>query len=420
MQYQDTTSKSHNIFANPKCNLEITNIVLFIKIIEMIERSLEKIILSSSKKVRSITITGPRQSGKTTLVKKLFPNHEYINLESPINKQIAHSDPESFFLRNKDIIFDEIQNIPELFSYIQIHIDSNNRKGQFILTGSQNFSLMERISQSLAGRTYIYKLFPLTISELKKAKYFVNDYKEHVFKGFYPEVYYENQDIRKWAESYIETYVEKDIRNLFKIRDLTKFFSFLKICAGRIGQLVNYTNLSNEIGISDNTIKEWLGILEKSYIIFILKPYYNNFNKRITKSPKIYFYDTSLACSLLEIHDPKQLDFHFMKGQLFENFIIADLIKNKYNKGYLPSSYFWRDSTGNEIDYLEEENGKINAIEIKASNTFNIDYIKNIDTFRKIAKEKIDSVNLIYNGVQKFFIHDVKITPWQDFLIKNP
>ncbi|MCP3659596.1 MAG: ATP-binding protein [Bacteroidetes bacterium] len=385
----------------------------------MIKRDLEEDILNASKKIEVITITGPRQSGKTTLAKKIFSDYKYINLELPLNRQIALNDPQVFFSNKENIIFDEIQNVPDLFSYIQVEVDENKIKGQFILTGSQNFSLLDKISQSLAGRTFIYELLPLSISELSNTKYFEKEYKKHLFKGFYPKIYDENLESRKWLESYIKTYIERDLREITQVKDLGIFYLFLKLCAGRIGQLINYNSLSNEIGVSNNTIKQWLGILERSYIIYTLRPYYNNFNKRIIKCPKLYFYDTGLACYLLEITDYKQLDFHFMKGSLFENYIISDIIKNNYNAGYSPNIYFWRDSNGNEIDCLEEKNGKIRAIEIKSSKTFNLDHLKNLRYFKNIANTSLESSYLVYDGEQKFSFDDINLIPWEEFLTKK-
>ena len=240
-----------------------------------------------------------------------------------------------------------------------------------------------------------------------------------MFKGFYPKIYDENLESRKWLESYIKTYIERDLRAITQVKDLSIFYLFLKLCAGRIGQLINYNSLSSEVGVSNNTIKQWLGILERSYIIYTLRPYYNNFNKRIIKCPKLYFYDTGLACYLLEVTDYKQLEFHFIKGSLFENYIISEIIKNNYNEGYSPNIYFWRDSNGNEIDCLEEKNGKIKAIEIKSSKTFNLDHLKNLKYFKSIANTNLRSSYLIYDGEQKFSFDDINLLPWKEFIIKN-
>lgn len=384
----------------------------------MIKRDLEIKIIESAKKIEVITLTGPRQSGKTTLIKKLFPKYKYVNLESPVNKQKALSDPKIFFQDSEKIIFDEVQNVPELFSYIQVEVDEKKIKGQFILTGSLNFSLLNNISQSLAGRTYIYELLPFTLNELKRTKYFKKDYRINLLKGFYPKIYDENLDHRKWLESYVKTYIEKDLRDITKISDINLFFKFLQLCAGRIGQLINYNSLSNEVGVSSKTIKQWIGILERSYLIFLLQPYHKNFNKRIIKCPKLYFYDTGLASFLVDIFDYKQLDFHFMKGSLFENFIISDIMKSKYNLGYSPKLYFWRDSNGNEIDCLEEQNGKIKAIEIKSSKTFNIDYFKNLIYFKKIALDNLKSSFVIYDGEEKFTTQNINVIPWNDFKLE--
>lgn len=312
-------------------------------------------------------------------------------------------------------IIDEVQKVPKIFSYLQTKIDSVNASGQYILTGSQNFLFHQGISQSLAGRVAIFRLFSLSFDELIKNKYFFNTIDDYIYSGGYPAIFKNKIDPADWYPNYIETYIERDLRNIKQITDLSAFRTFVKLCAGRIGQIVNLSDLGRDVGVSHNTIKSWLSILETSYIIFFLQPYYKNFNKRIIKSPKLYFYDTGLVCSLLGINDKKQIKTHYLKGNLFENFIISEFIKNKFNKNYQSEYYFWKDKTGIELDLLEIKNQKIKPIEIKSSMTINEDFFKNIKSWQKITKNKEKGV-LIYGGLESQKRSFVDILSWKDIL----
>jgi len=290
----------------------------------MIPRELEKKLKELIQSYPVIALTGPRQSGKTTLVQELFgKTHKYVNLENLELRNFAKNDPKAFLQENQyPLIIDEAQYAPDLFSYIQVIVDENKKQGQFILTGSQNFLLLEKISQSLAGRVSIFHLLPLSLKELKEAHYNPLNLEELLFTGFYPKIYDQKLEPKEWYSNYIQTYTERDVRTLKNIQDLGTFQIFLKMCAARTGQLLDLTSIGNDCGISHNTVKDWLNILEASFMIFLLRPHFKNFNKRLVKSPKIYFYDSGLLCHLLGIESPEQIRTHYLKGGIFESFII--------------------------------------------------------------------------------------------------
>jgi uncharacterized protein len=308
----------------------------------MINRILGQKIKESAQKMPIIAITGPRQSGKSTLIQALFPDHTYQNLEDPELRQFAISDPRGFLQSQKgNVILDEVQYVPHLFSYVQVISDRDKIPGQFILSGSQNFQLMESISQSLAGRVSIFNLLPFSLEEIENTSFQMGTYEEYIIKGFYPRIYDLDLAPYRWLQDYLRTYVERDLRQLLNIGDLGIFRQFLEICAGRIGQLVNLTEIGNQIGVSYQTVNKWLSILETSFICYTLRPYHKNFNKRIVKSPKLYFYDTGLACALLNLKSVDELNSHFAKGTLFENFILNEVMKNQLNRDLPAKNYFW-------------------------------------------------------------------------------
>jgi predicted AAA+ superfamily ATPase len=343
----------------------------------MIQRSITDKIRQMAEKMPVISITGPRQSGKTTVAKMCFPEYDYVNLENPDTLEEAKSDPRSFLTNFKQgLIIDEIQLMPELFSYIQTISDARNRVGEFILTGSQNFLLSEKISQSLAGRAFITHLLPFSFSELHGANLLPANYENCLFKGFYPRIYDHDIEPQMFYPSYIQTYVERDMRQIVNVSNLHLFQKFMRLAAGRIGQLLNYTNLANELGVDYKTVQSWLSILETSFVVFLLQPHYRNFTKRLVKTPKLYFYDAGLACNLLGIRRQEDLETHWAKGALFENMLIADLMKNFYHRAETPPLYFWRDNTGNEIDCLIDEGNLMKIVEIKSSQTVSTDFFK--------------------------------------------
>jgi predicted AAA+ superfamily ATPase len=367
----------------------------------MIDRNIEKLLLEYATQFRSLVVLGPRQSGKSTLVKKVFHNKPYVSLENPDERLLAETDPRAFLNRFPGgAILDEVQRTPHLFSYLQQIIDDANEDGLFILTGSNNFMLQNNISQSLAGRVGILDLLPLTIDEIERFDGGLMTLNDHIFHGTYPEIFDKKRKPNLWYPSYIRTYVERDVRLIKNIEDTLLFTKFLRICAGRLGQLVNTSALSNACGIDNRTVNSWLSVLESSYVIKLLPPFYNSFNKRVVKSPKLYFYDTGLACSLLNIKDTGELAFSHFRGALVENFIIMELARKIANIGSTDSLYFWRDSNQVEVDLIIDKGASIIPVEIKSSSTFNTDFLKGIQKFN--AYSEAPSGWVVYDGEMEF------------------
>jgi uncharacterized protein len=379
----------------------------------MIRRVIENKILEMVAKYPIIAITGPRQAGKTTLCKLIFPNYRYISLETPDVLEFAKKDPRGFLAQyDKHVIFDEIQNVPELFSYIQTIVDESGLVGQFILTGSQNFLMLEKITQSLAGRVYIYHLLPFSQEEIK-SKYQIS-LNETILKGGYPRIYDKDITPEDYFPSYLQTYIERDVRSIFNIKDLPNFISFIKICAARVGQLFNASSIANELGVDYKTIQNWLSLLETSFILYRLQPWHVNFNKRIVKTPKIYFYDTGLVCHLLGLNKESDLDIHFIKGAIFENYIVTELVKQTWNNGKSLRHYFWRDNTGNEIDLLIDKGTDLELIEIKSAQTIKQDFFKNLSKIEKLAKNYKVKKNIVYAGREKRIQYETNILTWEN------
>jgi uncharacterized protein len=381
----------------------------------MIPRKLSSAVLKFAKKYPVVSVTGPRQSGKTTLVRSLFPNHKYLSLENPETLAIALGDPKSIFdPKDQMLILDEIQHVPQLLSYIQVISDEQKISGQFILTGSQSLLLSEKISQTLAGRTAILKLLPFSLSEvsrLKAVKEF--SYEDYIFKGFYPRTYDQRISPVEFYPFYLESYVQRDVRQIQNVRDLNTFTNFIRLCAGRTGQLLDYSSLAKDTGASVNTIKGWISILEAGFIIFLLYPYYRNFGKRVIKSPKLYFTDPGLASFLLGIKSAEQVKTHYMKGALFENLILLELLKRRFNNGKPQDLWFFRDSNQNEVDIVAE-NERLQWIEIKSARTFSAD---NLKTFRFLQNNKDtekDNKTIIYGGDDSFIYQGFHIVSWRD------
>ena len=364
-----------------------------------VERQIKEKLLYLINTFPILALTGCRQCGKSTLLKKIFPDWQYVSLEDLDIREIAQNDPRYFLsLYPEKTIFDEIQRVPSLFSYIQSHVDKLNKTGIFILSGSQNFLLMESISQSLAGRTAILNLSTFSIRELKSSSLLIENIDECMFTGFYPRIYDQKPLPQDFYQSYIKTYIERDVRELKNISDLSVFHKFIRLCAGRTGQILNASELAIEAGISVLTVKSWISVLETSGIIFQLRPYFNNFGKRLIKSPKLYFYDTGLVCSLLGLQNYQQLETHYLRGGIFENLIISNYLKDCYFKGQEPNAYFWRDSNGLEIDLVVEENQKIKLYEIKSSNTMNEKFFTSMNKVAKLANISLEDTNVIYAG----------------------
>lgn len=363
----------------------------------MIARDLAPVLLRAAEDYPVVTLTGPRQSGKTTLVRALFGDHGYCNLENPETRSLAQTDPRSFFELNPGpLIIDEVQRVPELLSWIQVRVDEAARKGNYILTGSHQLSLHEAIAQSLAGRTALLRLLPFSFAELRGAGHVLGK-GEALFKGFMPRVYDDGLEPNFAYRNYFQTYVERDVRQLIRLKDVTVFERFMKLLAGRVGQPVNYQSLGNDVGVSATTITEWLSILDASFITFTLAPYYRNFGKRLIKSPKIYFVEPGLAAWLLGIETEEQVMRDPLHGSLFENMVVADALKERLNKGRDPNLYFWRDTNGNEIDLLWERQRELVPMEIKSAMTWSADFSKAIRRFRKAVPVSAPGY-LVYAG----------------------
>lgn len=379
----------------------------------MILRQAEKKLRKLASQFPVVGMTGPRQSGKTTLARKVFANHAYVTFENPDIRELFFSDPRLFFKAYSNdygIIIDEIQEAPSALSYIQGIVDEAYRPGYFIVTGSQNILMLEKVSQTLAGRIALLTLLPLTVDELRQA-HLLPSLEELLLQGCYPRVYAQAIDSADWFLHYRTTYVERDVRQIINIGNLTAFQNLLKLCAGRVGQLLNYSDLANNCGISVNTVKSWISVLEATYIIRLLQPYYKNFNKRVTKSPKLYFYDTGLLCSLLGIRDPSQLFTHPSRGALFETLIINELIKYRINEGLPPDVFFWRDSQGHEIDCIIEDGPNLTSIEIKSGLTIVGDFFAGLQAWRSITKEQHPSY-LVYAGEKAYEHKYGRVVPW--------
>ncbi len=364
-----------------------------------------------------VTLTGPRQSGKITLVKTLLPNYDYVTLENPDTKAFAESDPKGFLEQfKKGCIIDEIQRVPDLFSYIQGIVDDANREGMFILTGSQNFLLLEKITQTLAGRTAILKLLPFDNNELTNSGIVFNNINDIVLKGCYPRLYDKGIPPDKFYPFYIQTYVERDVKLIRNITNFSTFIKFIKLCAGRAGQILNISNLANDCDIKHETAKAWIALLESSYIIYFLEPYHKNFNKRIIKSPKMYFYDTGLLCSLLGLQSTQQLMQYYNYGAIIENYIISDIKKRIYHNLLNTSLYYWRDKTGHEVDLIIEKSNSDNPIyiEIKGNRTMSDKFFKNINYLKKLSGELRKDSYVIYCGEQSFLSSVNKYISWNN------
>ncbi|MFY8005583.1 MAG: ATP-binding protein [Chitinophagaceae bacterium] len=366
---------------------------------------------------RALCITGPRQSGKTTLSKQLFTNKPYVNFENPSVQFQAELDLANFLKQyQQGAIFDEVQRVPILFRYLQEMLDTNTARGQFILTGSNNFLLQEQVSQSLAGRAGYLSLLPLSYAELKDAAMANDDFLSLILKGGYPEIWKENLSPEIWLKSYLATYVQQDVRLIRNITNLSLFVRFIQLCANSAGQILNRDNFAKLLGIDSKTVLAWLGLLESSYIIYLLQPWHNNLNKRLIRSPKLYFYDTGLLCSLLGIKTTAQLNKHTHYGALFENWVLTEIRKNNYNKGQTNGMYYFRDNTGNEIDLILERDGEPIAIEVKASSKVESPMLRGLQFWQKYRPN--NQSLLIYAGLSNDEINELMhVVPWKDLAI---
>jgi hypothetical protein len=387
----------------------------------MIQRDITAKLLQLAGKFPVVSLTGPRQSGKTTLLKNVFPGKAYVSLEDIDVRQFATDDPRGFLATYPHgAILDEVQRAPDLFSYLQAIVDEHNLPGEFILSGSQNFLLMQNISQSLAGRIAVLKLLPFSNKELSSTEFANQLLEERIFTGAYPRIYDKHIEPADFYSAYIQTYIERDIRLLKNIHDLNLFSRFLKLCAARTGQLLNISSLAADCGISHFTAQAWLSLLQSSYIVYLLTPHHENFSKRLTKMPKLYFYDTGLASYLLNITESKQLQTHYMRGPLFENLIITELLKHYSNKGKDAPCYFWRDKTGHEIDCLLDLPDSLKLIEIKSALTFHTDFLKNLTYFQKLNQGKYNTEPVvIYAGSSVQKRETFTLLPWNSILFSE-
>jgi len=381
----------------------------------MIPRTLSGTLLRLAKGFPVVVVTGPRQSGKTTLVRATFPEKPYVSLENPDIRQFAAEDGRRFLANYPDgAIFDEIQRVPDLLSYLQGLVDDNREPGRFILTGSQNFSLARTISQSLAGRAGMAQLLPLSAAELKTAGLLPPTVDAWLYLGGYPSLSATEVTPGDWFASYITTYLERDVRDLTAVRDLITFQRFLRLCAARTGQLLNLTSLAVDCGISQSTATAWLSILEASYIVFRLSPHFANFGKRLIKSPKLYFHDPGLAAFLLGIQSSAQLSTHAARPALFETMIIGEFLRARWNRGQPSNLYFWRDSTGNEVDLLRDEAGVLHPVEIKSGQTIASDMLKGLHKWGAIARTPSSLSWLVHGGEGDSIRQEIRVLGWRE------
>ena len=379
-----------------------------------IKREIESELLDLASQYPVVMITGPRQAGKTSLARKIFPDKPYFSLENPDVREQISADPRAFFSANPDgAIIDEFQRYPDILSYIQGIVDEKKQKGQFILTGSNNVTMLSHVTQSLAGRLAILKLLPFTIGEVSGMTNGFNA-DDYLLNGFYPGIYSDGLNPLKAFRNYYETYVERDIRQLLQIKDLAYFQRFVKLCAGRVGQLFNASSLANEVGVSSMTIHSWLSALEATFIICMVQPWSANISKRMVKTPKLYFYDVGLASYLLGIENVTHVATHPLRGALFENMVTIELLKKRFNAGLDSNLYFYRDNHGNEVDILQESGYRLNLFEIKSAQTFTSHFLKGLDYLRKLIPDRISNSNLVYAGEQEMTLNGHNICNYRN------
>jgi len=380
----------------------------------MIARDVEEAFRGLLRGFPVVTLTGPRQSGKTTLARAIFAGRPYISLEDPDVRRMALEDPRAFLAGLPDgAVLDEAQRTPELLSYLQARVDADGRMGLFLLTGSQQFGLMSGITQSLAGRSAFIELLPFSLNELGRAGISPPSLDEMLLAGGYPPLYDRSLLPKAWFPAYVTAFVERDVRQILKVQDLEVFQRFVRLCAGRSGQILNLASLATDCGITHNTAKAWISVLEASYVLFLLRPHHENFSKRLIKSPKLYFYDTGLLCWLLGIQNAGQLASHPLRGSIFETFVVSELVKSRLNRGERAAFSFWRDSNGNEIDVVADVGTGMMPIEIKAGQTINRDFFAGLERWTALAGERAVSPALIYGGEENHERRGTRIIGWR-------
>lgn len=378
-----------------------------------IHRFLTAKAVSLSRKFPIVAITGPRQSGKTTFSKAVFPKKPYVSLENLDEQNFAETDPRGFLNRFKTgAILDEVQNTPALFSYLQGVVDESKKMGQFILTGSHQFLMNQHISQSLAGRVGYLTMLPFSMEELGDKK--LEPIDKLIYKGFYPPLFDRKIDPVDWFPNYVRTYVQRDVRSLKNIGNLSLFQRFLRLCSGYSGQLINLSNLANDSGVNYKTINSWIGLLEASYLIYRVEPYYNNFRKRIVKTPKLYFFDTGLACYLQGISSSAIIHSHPLRGSIFETFIVSEIAKKFFNAGKEAQLFFWQDKNHKEVDLILDSSKGLLAIEIKSSQTLGSHHLENLKFFKKVARKNVYKSFLIYGGENSFDREGIQVLSWKE------
>ena len=381
----------------------------------MIERTSAKLARELADQFRIVAIIGPRQSGKTTLARSVFGDKAYVNLEEIDTRRIVQEDPRGFLREYREgAVIDEAQRCPDLFSYLQSEVDARPEPGRFILTGSQHFSLLEGMTQSLAGRVGFVKLLPFSRLELANCHMEPDHLHASIYQGGYPPIYDTNASPLRWHDAYITTYVERDVRQIVNVRDIDRFQRFVRQCVGNIGQLANLSRIGADCGIDQKTVSAWLNVLESSFILFRLRPHFSNFRKRLVKTPKLYFYDTGLACRLLGIESPATLLHHSMRGPLFENWAITEWYKHRWNQGREANAYFWRNNTGLEVDLLIDHGDRLTPIEMKSGATIASDWLDEISKWRDLAGKQAGPSTLIYGGDSTRMYKGSKIYAWRD------
>lgn len=360
-----------------------------------------------------LTITGPRQSGKTTLARTTFPGKRYVSLENPDERLFATQDPKGFLDRFPDgAILDEVQHCPDLLSYLQTRVDREKRMGLFVLTGSQNFQMIPGITQSLAGRAGLVQLLPFSLAELAAADLAPAALNDFLLKGLYPPLYDRELDPPEWYGNYLMTYLERDVRQIAKVHDLILFQRFVRMCAARTGQLLNLSSLASDCGVSQGTARNWITILQASYVLFLLQPHHENFGKRLVKTPKLYFHDTGLAAALLGIQNAEHMAVHPARPALFETFVANEFLKARYNAGLASNLYFWRDNVGNEVDIVIENGSLLQPVEVKSSKTLAEDAFDGLRHWLKFAGKKSEHPLLVYGGEEGFERSGIAVRSW--------
>lgn len=398
----------------------------------MINRHLAATLKRSASHYPVLTVTGPRQSGKTTLVRSLFGKHTYVSLEAPDVREFAAEDPRGFLGQfDRGVVLDEVQRVPNLFSYIQGIVDSADKPGQFVLTGSQNFLLLQQVSQSLAGRTSVFHLLPFSRAELEareplpikdigrtvpKRKSGPANLFQTLFAGSYPRIHDKGLDPQEWLRNYYQTYIERDVRSILNVGDIETFGRFVRLCAGRTGQLLNLSSLGADCGVSHATAKRWLSVLETSFIVYLLRPHHKNFSKRLVKSPKLYFLDTGLLCYLLRIRSADELVTHSSRGAVFETFVLTELLKAYLNQGLEPDVHFWRDSAGNEVDLVLDQGMELVPIEIKSGETVAADFFKGLQYWRSLPGQIDCPATLVFGGETSVKRREATVYSWHHWL----